>query len=72
MIIWFFFSFFSNWLYFRSIAEKGPSADEKITSLEAVVATYEAKVNGLENEIETQREQYENKLLEFAQRSVVH
>ena len=55
---------------FRSIAEKGPSAEEKITSLEAVVSTYEAKVNGLENEIETQREQYEKKLLEFAQRFV--
>ena len=34
------------------------------------MSTYEAKVNGLENEIETQREQYEKKLLEFAQRFV--
>ena len=34
------------------------------------MSTYEAKVNGLENEIETQKEQYEKKLLEFAQRFV--
>ena len=34
------------------------------------MSTYEAKVNGLENEIETQKELYEKKLLEFAQRFV--
>ena len=52
----------------RSIAEKGPSAEEKISSLEAVVSNYEAKVSGLEHEMETQREMYESKLAEFTKR----
>ena len=52
----------------RSIAEKGPSAEEKISSLEAVVSNYEAKVSGLEHEMETQREMYETKLAEFTKR----
>ena len=55
-------------LLYRSIAEKGPTAEEKIASLEAVVSNYEAKVSGLEHEIETQRESYEQKLLEFSER----
>ena len=54
----------------RSIAEKGPSAEEKISSLEAVVSNYEAKVSGLEHEMETQREMYESKLAEFTKRLV--
>ena len=58
----------SSYIYFRSIAEKGPSADEKISSLEAVVSNYEAKVGGLEHEIEAQKEEYEKKLLDFAAR----
>ena len=32
------------------------------------MSTYEAKVSGLEHEIETQREQYEKKLEDLAQR----
>ena len=59
---------FSLHIHFRSIAEKGPSADEKISSLEAVVSNYEAKVGGLEHEIEAQKEEYEKKLLDFAAR----
>ena len=59
---------FSLRIYFRSIAEKGPSAEEKISSLEAVVSNYEAKVGGLEHEIEAQKEEYEKKLLDFAAR----
>ena len=59
---------FSLHVYFRSIAEKGPSAEEKISSLEAVVSNYEAKVGGLEHEIEAQKEEYEKKMLDFAAR----
>lgn len=54
----------------RSIAEKGPSTEEKIQSLEAVISNYEVKVSGLEHEIETQREEYEQKLEQFTKRSV--
>ena len=63
-----FYSQLSLYIYFRSIAEKGPSAEEKISSLEAVVSNYEAKVGGLEHEIEAQKEEYEKKLLDFASR----
>ena len=34
-------------LMFRSIAEKGPSTEEKVASIEATMATYEAKISGL-------------------------
>ena len=32
---------------FRSIAEKGPSTEEKVASIEASLSTYEAKIQGL-------------------------
>ena len=57
-----------NHLVCRSIAEKGPSTEEKIQSLEAVISNYEVKVSGLEHEIETQREEYEQKLEQFTKR----
>ena len=38
---------------FSSIAGQGPSAEEKLSSLEATVSNYEAKVSGLEHELET-------------------
>ena len=31
----------------RSIAEKGPSTEEKVAFIEASLATYEAKIQGL-------------------------
>jgi len=52
----------------RSIAEKGPTAEEKLSSLEATLSNYEAKVSGLEHEIETQKEDYEKKLFDFTER----
>ena len=58
-----------NFFCLRSIAEKGPGPEEKIASLEAVVSNYEAKVSGLEHEMETQKEEYEKKLVDFAARS---
>ena len=72
-----------HYLY-RSIAEKGPTQDEKMASLEVTLSNYEAKVrptwerliiilthfkvSGLENEIESQKEDYEKKLSTFADR----
>ena len=32
---------------FRSIAEKGPTTEEKVLAIEASLATYEAKISGL-------------------------
>jgi hypothetical protein len=31
----------------RSIAEKGPTTEEKVLAIEASLATYEAKISGL-------------------------
>ncbi len=31
----------------RSIAEKGPTTEEKVMAIEASLATYEAKISGL-------------------------
>ena len=39
-----------------------------MASLEATIANYEAKVSGLENEMEMQKEQYDKKLEEFSDR----
>ena len=32
---------------YRSIAEKGPTTEEKVLAIEASLATYEAKISGL-------------------------
>ena len=60
--------YFSLVFVCRSIAEKGPSTEEKIQSLEAVISNYEVKVSGLEHEIETQKEEYEQRLEQFTKR----
>lgn len=46
----------------RSVAAKAPSAEEKIESLSSSFGQYEAKVNGLESELDNQRKLYDDKI----------
>jgi hypothetical protein len=39
--------FFTISFVTRSIAEKGPTTEEKVLAIEASLATYEAKISGL-------------------------
>ena len=55
----------------RSVAQKGPSADEKIDSLSASLGQYEAKVTGLETEMDAQKKDYEEKIKGERNRSLV-
>ncbi|XP_023325625.1 uncharacterized protein LOC111699245 [Eurytemora carolleeae] len=52
----------------RSIAEKGPSTEEKVASIEASLSTYEAKIQGLEHEIESQKDKYEKTIEDLGTR----
>lgn len=46
----------------RSVQGKTPSTEQKIESLSNTLAEYEAKINGLENELDSQKKSYDEKL----------
>lgn len=46
----------------RSVAQGKPSADDKIEALSSTLGEYEAKVTGLEGELDTQKKDYDKRL----------
>ncbi len=46
----------------RSVGGKAPTADEKIEALSTALAQYEAKVSGLESELDAHRKAYDDKI----------